>query len=190
MNPNPRRDEELGALPRQGPRQQGYQFSPEELRVLRECNRDSFYQRCVPFGTLGGVATYLAIKSGYLRPNAAYGAAPKVVVAVIVGYFFGKFSYQKKCAERLMQLPNSQIGEMLRQRRKGNFKETLEPGLGPAMSLAPFGDVGKVEMYSDLQPGNVDSDTSRPEFDGLDDSHRPYVDNPIYERKCHRCRGT
>lgn len=61
---------------------------------------------------------------GYIRGNIRYGAAPKVTMAVIIGYFLGKFSYQQKCAEKLMQLPNSQIGEMLRQRRKGNFTET------------------------------------------------------------------
>lgn len=60
---------------------------------------------------------------GVLRPSARYGAIPKVAVAVVIGYFFGKFSYQQKCAEKLMQLPNSQIGEMLRQRRKGMYRE-------------------------------------------------------------------
>lgn len=60
---------------------------------------------------------------GYLRASPRFGATPKVIVAVVLGYFVGKFSYQTKCAEKLMQLPNSKIGEMLRQRRKGVFKE-------------------------------------------------------------------
>lgn len=60
---------------------------------------------------------------GYLNPNPRYGATPKVFLAVIIGYFMGKFSYQQKCAEKLMHLPNSPIGEMLRQRRKGMYRE-------------------------------------------------------------------
>lgn len=41
-----------------------YQFTPEELRVLRECNKESFYTRCLPLGTgLGGLA-YFGVQSG------------------------------------------------------------------------------------------------------------------------------
>jgi hypothetical protein len=34
-----------------------------------------------------------------------------------LGYVIGKYSYQNKCAERLMQIPNSEIGRVLRERR-------------------------------------------------------------------------
>lgn len=60
----------------------------------------------------------LFVLIGFLKGNARYGAVPKIIAAAAVGYFAGKFSYQTKCAERLMQLPNSRIGEMLRQRRR------------------------------------------------------------------------
>lgn len=66
---------------------------------------------------------FIAMFVGHLNRNPRYGATPKVIVAVIVGYFMGKFSYQQKCAEKLMQLPNSPVGEMLRQRRKGMYRE-------------------------------------------------------------------
>jgi hypothetical protein len=102
----------------------------------------------------------------------------------VVGYFLGKFSYQTKCAEKLMQLPNSQIGEILRRRRQGNFQESLEPGFGPGMSLGPFSGISSADTYTDLGPGNsMDLDTTRPQFEGLDDNHRPSVDNPIYEEE-------
>lgn len=48
-----------------------------------------------------------------------YGPIPKVALGVVVGYFAGKFSYQGKCAEKIMRLPNSPLGEMLRKRRHG-----------------------------------------------------------------------
>ena len=54
-----------------------------------------------------------------------WGPWPKVVVGVTLGYFAGKLSYQKKCAEKLMTLPNSQLAEALRQRKgkKSGFQE-------------------------------------------------------------------
>ncbi|RZC33375.1 OCIA domain-containing protein 1 [Asbolus verrucosus] len=120
----------------------------------------------------------------FLRANPRFGAVPKVTVSVVVGYFLGKFSYQSKCAEKLMQLPNSQIGEILRRRRQGTFQESLEPGFGPGMSLGPFGGISSADTYTDLGPSNnFDLDTTRPQYDGLDDSQRPSIDNPIYEEE-------
>lgn len=161
---------------------QAYKFSQEEMRVMRECNRESFWRRCLPIGTAMGVAAYVGVNTGYLKRSPKYGATPKVVVSVIVGYFLGKFSYQTKCAEKLMQLPNSQIGEMLRKKRQGYFQESLDSGLGPGMSLAPFST--PAEQYSDVGPRNsLDIDTSRPDYDSLDDSLRPTIDSPIYEEE-------
>lgn len=42
-------------------------------------------------------------------------------MAATMGYFVGKLSYQTKCAEKLMTLPNSPLAEALRQ-RKGKSK--------------------------------------------------------------------
>lgn len=57
------------------------------------------------------------------KPNVKWGPTPKTVVAVIVGYFLGKLSYQNKCAEKIMALPNSKLGEMLKMKRKGGLYE-------------------------------------------------------------------
>lgn len=55
---------------------------------------------------------------------------------------------------------------------------SLEPGFGPGMSLGPFSGISSSDTYTDLGPGNsVDIDTSRPQFDGLDDSQRPSIDS-------------
>ncbi|KAJ3635075.1 hypothetical protein MTP99_008009 [Tenebrio molitor] len=183
MNPNDRNQGEGHRFPDPKHRSH-YKFSPEEIRVIKECNRESFYQRCLPLSALLGFSTYYGVKSGYLRANPRFGAIPKVGVSIVVGYFLGKFSYQTKCAEKLMQLPNSQIGEILRRRRQGNFQESLEPGFGPGMSLGPFSGISSADTYTDLGPGNsMDLDTTRPQFEGLDDNHRPSVDNPIYEEE-------
>ncbi|XP_057668533.1 OCIA domain-containing protein 1-like [Diorhabda carinulata] len=159
-----------------------YQFTPDELRVLKECNKESFYQRCIPISTILGGVAYYAVKTGYLRGNPRFGATPKVIVGAIVGYFIGKFSYQSKCAEKLMQLPHSQIGEMLRQKRRGKVSETADSGFGPGFSLAPFSGVSSADTYSDVNPfSSLDLDTTRPETPGLDDHFRPSMDNQTLE---------
>ncbi|XP_017469267.1 PREDICTED: OCIA domain-containing protein 1 [Rhagoletis zephyria] len=163
-----------------------YQFSSEELKVLRECNTESFFQRSLPLSTALGVGAYLAVKSGYLQPNFKYGAVPKVVVGVIIGYFLGKFSYQQKCAEKLMRLPNSRLGELLKQRRKdGGVMGRLNPdqGMGIGLGLNPFNstlsstneDLGRELPRSSAL--NLDVET-RPSIAGLDDIYRPTLDNP------------
>lgn len=109
-----------------------------------------------------------------------FGAAPKVFGAVIFGYFLGKLSYQTKCAEKIMKLPNSRLAEALRRRRKGEFFENFS-GDG-AMSLAPFSSA--TEVYTDenmksKQQNSLDLDVDRRTWsDGLDDTHRPSIDTP------------
>lgn len=48
-------------------RAQNFQFSPEELQVLQECNREAFFQRSLPLGTAFGLGTYYAIQRGFLK---------------------------------------------------------------------------------------------------------------------------
>ena len=63
------------------------------------------------------------IVTGYLKSNPRWGASVKVTIAAILGFFLGKMSYQSKCAEMIMALPTSPLGEMLRQRKRGGFQE-------------------------------------------------------------------
>lgn len=165
-----------------------YQFTADEIRVLRECNSESFFQRSLPLGTALGVGAYLAVKNGYLKPNFKYGAVPKVVVGVIIGYFVGKFSYQQKCAEKLMRIPNSKLGELLKQRQQdGSVISRLNPdqGIGIGLALSPFNStVTSDEQAQDFPRAsalNLDME-SRPSITGLDDIYRPSLDNtPFYE---------
>ncbi|KNC29649.1 hypothetical protein FF38_08678 [Lucilia cuprina] len=163
-----------------------YQFSSEELRVFRECNTESFFQRSLPLGTTFGLAAYFGVKQGFIPPNVKYGPVPKVILGVVLGYFVGKFSYQQKCAEKIMALPDSRLGELLRQRKNQGGLAGYRPdqGLGMGMSLAPFApNNNDVYTDEDLQPNNkgnalnLDME-SRPSFAGLDDIYRPNLDSP------------
>lgn len=61
-----------------------------------------------------------------MKPNVKWGPWPKVVAGGIIGFLIGKYSYQTICAEKLMKLPNSEIGRILRERqgkKKGEFFE-------------------------------------------------------------------
>lgn len=162
-----------------------YHFSSDELRVLKECNTESFFQRSLPIGTAFGVAAYFSVKSGYFRPNARFGAGPKVALSVIFGYFIGKFSYQQKCAEKIMQLPNSRLAEVLKAKKRGTFYETFTPdqGFGASLGMAPFANQPSSteqysdEFYSQLNKSNpLDLDTDRPLMSELDGENRGDVD--------------
>lgn len=131
--------------------QANYQFSSDELRVLRECDVESFVQRSVPLGTTFGLAAYMAVKNGYLKGSVRFGAVPKVAIGVIVGYFMGKFSYQNQCAEKIMRLPDSKLAEMLRMRRRGGGAVdsfSVDHGYGAALSMSPF--ASATDQYSDV----------------------------------------
>ena len=157
----------------------GFQFSPDELRVLKECDMEALVQRSIPLGTIFGVATYTAVQRGFLSSAGRFGPAPKIFAAVTVGYFLGKLSYQQRCAEKIMRLPNSRLAEALRRRKKGEFFESFTPDGG--LSLAPFS--SSTDFYTDenLKPdqqNSLDIDVDRPSNFGLDDTYRPNLDSP------------
>jgi len=178
MNPS---DERERTAPFPGPNAQQqpkrYKFTPEELKVMKECNRESFFQRCLPFSALLSTATFYAIKTGTLSASPRWGAIPKVTAAAVVGFFLGKFSYHKKCMEKFMALPNSKVGQLLRARKAG-FYDDQDPASVPNLGIGPF--TGITDSYSDISPPAESHDyDSRPSHEGLDDSFRPSMDNPI-----------
>jgi hypothetical protein len=158
----------------------GFQFSPEELAALRECDMEALVQRSFPIGTAFGVGTWMAAERGFISKTGRFGAGAKIFSAVIIGYFVGKLSYQSKCAEKIMRLPNSQLAEALRRRKKGEFFENFSREGG--LSLAPFSsstDVYTDENLKSSQPQNsLDLDLDRPANFGLDDTYRPSIDSP------------
>ncbi|VVC86317.1 unnamed protein product [Leptidea sinapis] len=99
-----------------------YKFTPEELQVLQQCNNESFFKRSLPLGTLLGLGTFMGVQKGHFKASPRFGAFPKVTLAVIVGYFLGKISYQRACAEKLMALPGSYIGQLLRDKKRSKQK--------------------------------------------------------------------
>ncbi|CAH0578355.1 unnamed protein product [Chrysodeixis includens] len=92
-----------------------YEFTQEEMKALEECDRESFYRRCLPLSTLLATATYSAIKCEILNSNPHFGVVPKVMVAAFLGYVFGRLSYIPQCDRKLRKLPgNSHLGNVMR----------------------------------------------------------------------------
>lgn len=158
-----------------------FQFSPEELKVLQECNREAFFQRSMPLGTAFGLGTYYAIQRGYLKPSPRFGVGPKVFVGITLGYFMGKLSYQSRCAEKIMRIPNSRLADMIRQRRQGASPvERLYPdqGFGAGSMLSPFGptSTGETEQHF-RNRDSINIDVNTPTYSGLDENARPSLDS-------------
>lgn len=156
-----------------------FQFSPEELRVLKECDSEALIQRSIPLSTGFGVMTWAAVQRGFLSPSARFGAVPKVAAAAFFGFFLGKLSYQRQCAEKIMRIPNSRLAEALRMKRKGAFYENF--GADGSLTMAPFSsstDVYTDENMKSHQQNSLDIDIDRPANFGLDDTFRPNIDSP------------
>ncbi|XP_061592965.1 OCIA domain-containing protein 1-like [Cololabis saira] len=88
----------------------------EEKNVLRECNRESFFYRSVPFSVVSMAITQALVARGTLSASPRFGSIPKVAFAGFCGYLAGKLSYMKTCQEKFKRLENSPLGEILRQR--------------------------------------------------------------------------
>ncbi len=55
---------------------------------------------------------------GYLKPNANYGAAPKVTAALVLGFITGKLSYKRQCEDKILRLPGGKLKESVLSSRK------------------------------------------------------------------------
>ncbi|XP_050540752.1 OCIA domain-containing protein 1 [Daktulosphaira vitifoliae] len=152
-----------------------YQFSPDEKRVMKECNRESFFQRSLPLSAILGVGSYMAVNKGYFKASPKWGPWPKVIVGGLVGYIVGKYSYQNKCAEKLMQLPDSEVGRLLRERR-GQIRGDYNEGNGGSPNMIP-GNTYSLTEYNQ----NIDTDFQKP-MNTLDTDYRPDYDTVSFDR--------
>uniref|UniRef100_T1ITZ0 OCIA domain-containing protein n=1 Tax=Strigamia maritima TaxID=126957 RepID=T1ITZ0_STRMM len=89
-------------------------LSCEEIRVLRECERESLYYRCAPFSAIAMGGVVYAGKYGFLGANSFWAVVIKVMAAGFAGFAFGKLTYRQQCLEKLMKLPNSDLGESIK----------------------------------------------------------------------------
>lgn len=153
-------------------RLQNHTLTQEELKVLQECNRESFLYRALPLGLGAAVAVQYGTKMGYLTPHPKYGPYMKMIGAGFIGWMVGKFSYRRQCEEKLMKLPNSVIGEALRRKHGMSSPDSF---LG-----SPVGQFTDYVSGQDRDLGTLSSQSldlrSRGSPQGLDDNQRPSMD--------------
>uniref|UniRef100_A0AAY5EK64 OCIA domain-containing protein n=1 Tax=Electrophorus electricus TaxID=8005 RepID=A0AAY5EK64_ELEEL len=85
-----------------------YILTEDERRAFQECNRESFWYRCVPLSITSMAITQFLILRGVLFSV--------FIVAGVCGYIAGNISYMKNCQEKFKRLEDSPLGEALRQR--------------------------------------------------------------------------
>ncbi|XP_069385954.1 OCIA domain-containing protein 1 [Paralichthys olivaceus] len=111
-----------------------YMPTEEERTVFRECNKESFWYRSVPFSMISMALTQALVARGIVTASPRFGSLPKVAFAGFCGYLGGKMSYMRTCQEKFKRLENSPLGEALRsktglpqQYSKGPQSELSDP---------------------------------------------------------------
>lgn len=142
-------------------------LSAEELRVLKECNHESFWYRCVPMSLVLIGGTQVMVNKGMLKSNRRYGALFKSLGAALIGYIAGKMSYHGRCRDKILQLENSQLADAIRHRRRGGSMWSdvtdRQEFAGPLSS-------------SHKSNFDVEYDANRT-MDHRDETYRPSLDN-------------
>lgn len=115
-----------------------YVPTEDEKRVFRECNKESFWYRSLPFSAVGMLVTQMLINKGILSTHSRFGSLPKVAFAGVCGYIAGKISYMKTCQEKFKRLENSPLGDALRQHRPISPEYYQKPGFSKVPSQLPF----------------------------------------------------
>ncbi|XP_070612665.1 OCIA domain-containing protein 1 [Erythrolamprus reginae] len=129
---------------------QAYELTPDEFRVSRECIRESFLYRCLPFSSVAMMITHILVRRGVVTSHPKFGAIPKMAFAGICGWFAGKISYINVCKEKFMNLKDSPVGEMLKnesQSKRQRFEASRAPSFSeraPAMDTAVPGSAPSV----------------------------------------------
>ncbi|XP_061761786.1 OCIA domain-containing protein 1-like [Nerophis ophidion] len=91
-----------------------YKPTEEEMKVLKECRRESFFYRELPFAAVGAALCHALIVKGFVSASPGYGSLPKVVFGGMFGFMAGRVSYIPKCQEKLEKLEHSPIAERFR----------------------------------------------------------------------------
>ena len=93
-------------------------ISQEDFRLLRECNKESFWYRCFPLSAgICALMFYLA-KQKNMRPKTLH-----ILSGTFAGWFVGKLSYRRICEERLINSNSNSPFVNAMRRRKGVYRE-------------------------------------------------------------------
>ena len=82
--------------------------------------QEGFWYRALPLGVSTGAFVYYMVRTGKLKPNAKFGATPKVITSAFVAYWSGKLSYilGDACKDKFLRgAPESETAYYIRKER-------------------------------------------------------------------------
>jgi len=167
-----------GNMAGQGQEKRRVALTREEIAVLKECNRESFWFRCLPLGLTFIATTQLLVMRGVLKPHPKYGALFKNMGAGLAGFFIGRISYQGKCREKILRLENSPLADTVRKSR------SWADNFGVASRQDEDSQVADHAAHSvDSKKSRLtESDGAQREYRGLEENQRPSMDKETYVR--------
>ena len=89
-------------------------ISVEDFKLLRDCNKESFYYRCLPLSAGIVALMYFIGNQKNMRPKAWH-----VLSGAFGGWFFGKLSYRSICQDRLVNSKSNSPFVIAMRRRRG-----------------------------------------------------------------------
>nr|XP_020645294.1 OCIA domain-containing protein 1 [Pogona vitticeps] len=183
--------------PMDPPRQSGtvpYVLTEEEKQVIRECQRESFFYRSLPFSAFSMLITQLLIKKGIIVSHPKWGSIPKLTLAGMFGYFAGKISYMEKCKEKFGKLENSQLRELLWKQNRPELRsqqprfsnvpsssESVPAGELSRTSKYPVDNYGAIDFPSQDNPVPFSSSVGESSPSGITDGPPPEYVPPVEE---------
>ncbi|XP_076446445.1 OCIA domain-containing protein 1-like isoform X2 [Babylonia areolata] len=155
-------------------------LTQEEIKILEECNTESFWYRCMPLGLAFGGATTFLVKAGHLKPHPRYGATLKALGAVFLGYVMGKISYQSVCQQKILEkIPHTNLAQSVRKSR--GITSVYEQQ--PMADAGPENDSHSEKMRETYSSIDTSVDMTRWNVKELDDNMRPSLDREVKSRE-------
>lgn len=93
--------------------QQVIRMTPEEERIYKECNKEAFIKKGIPYGSMAAISTFVAIKTGFLKTSPMFGYYPVLATAGCLGALVGIISHKATCVQKILDLPNSHLKQMV-----------------------------------------------------------------------------
>lgn len=84
------------------------QLTDEDIATVRKCRQMSFWRGSVPFSIGSILSVALAQNYGFFH-NRPKLRIPSYILATLVGYLVGKFSYLGSCRRMFLELDDSRI---------------------------------------------------------------------------------
>ncbi|XP_075678244.1 OCIA domain-containing protein asrij isoform X2 [Dermatophagoides pteronyssinus] len=147
-------------------------ISPEDIKILRECSRESLVYRCFPITAALCTALMYTARTRQIQPRFYH-----YLGTIFFGYFAGKLSYRSVCEDKLIKSnSNSPFVQSIRKQFDPNMPQAFE-----SSSAQPSTSFGK--PYA----GNIGSSTGIREFDDHDSSFNrskdSYIHDPFHDQK-------